>query len=339
MAQLVSRIYIITEWFLCAHAVIRTGAAIATLYSTLGEEGLKHGIEETQATVMITSEELLGRLPKPLHKRINYVIYFPTMQNPKQQKPKQLEELKKTSKAQFLTYSELMVRGNKANTPVYNLSTTKITEDTTAIILYTSGSTGKPKGVVLTHKNFVHTVKALFTILPQELVEQHDRHSWYGFLPLAHILEFIAENALFCSGVKIGYGSPFTMTEISTGIIRGQPGDLTLLKATIIPGVPLVLERIRKTIFEKLQKRSPILNYLANWMTNYNSYWIENGYDTPIFDWLISTQFRKIFGGEVEYMLIGGAPLSGETHRMMRALLDVQILIGYGSTEACGNLI
>lgn len=282
-------------------------------------------MEETQATVVLTSEELLGRLPKPLLPRIKHVVYFPTLQN--KPPPKQLTALTTTNKVEFLSYAELMAKGAKSKLPTYSLASTNIKEDDPAVILYTSGSTGKPKGVVLSHRNFVHTAKAIFTIITEEIVEAHERHSWYGFLPLAHILEFIAENTLFFSGIKIGYGSPFTMTDISTGIIKGQPGDLTLLKPTIIPAVPLVLERIRKTIFEKLQKRSPILNYLAYWLTDYKNYWIEHGYDTPFFDLLISSKFRKVFGGDVEYMLIGGAPLSSDTQRMMRALLNVQILI------------
>ena len=221
------------------------------------------------------------------------------------------------------------------------------------ILAFSSSSSG----VVLTHANFVHTVKAVFTIITEEVVEAHDHHCWYSFLPLAHILEFIAENTIFCAGIKIGYGSPFTMTDLSTGIIKGQPGDLTLLKPTVIPGVPLVLERIRKTIFEKLSKRSPVLHYLALWLVDYKTFWLENGYQTPVFDWLVSTKFRAVFGGNVEYMLIGGAQLSPDTQRIMRALLNVQILIvserkedlfmrfdnfnfssfqGYGSTETCG---
>lgn len=158
-------------------------------------------------------------------------------------------------------------------------------------------------------------------------MEAHEHHSWYSYLPLAHVLEFIAENTIFCAGIKIGYGSAFTMTDLSTGIPKGTKGDLSLLKPTIIPGVPLVLERIRKTIFEKLSTRSPILNYLALWLVDYKTFWLENGYQTPFFDWLICTKFRTLFGGKVEYMLIGGAQLSPDTQRIMRALLNVQILI------------
>ena len=43
------------EWLLTAFAAFRHGLAVVTLYSTLGEEALKHGINESQVTTIITS--------------------------------------------------------------------------------------------------------------------------------------------------------------------------------------------------------------------------------------------------------------------------------------------
>lgn len=283
---------------------------------------------------MLTSEDLLTHLPKALYRGIKHVVYFPTLQKPMSAKPTVLVDLEEANRqATFHSYTQLMALGANSKMASYSVANTRITEDTPAVILYTSGSTGKPKGVVLTHGNFVHTVKAVFTVITEEIVEAHEQHCWYSYLPLAHVLEFIAENTIFCAGIKVGYGSAFTMTDLSTGIPKGQRGDLSLLKPTIIPGVPLVLERIRKTIFEKLSARSPILNYLALWLIDYKTFWLENGYSTPFFDFFVCTNFRTLFGGKVEYMLIGGAQLSPETQRIMRALLNVQILIVSGEVH------
>ena len=180
-----------------------------------------------EAAVVITSKDLLD-LPTPLHKRVKYLVYFPTLAT-SIGKPSALEKVSNGGSIECISFAQLLKRGESAvDMVVYDINTSSITPDTPAVILYTSGSTGKPKGVILTHKNFVSTMKGVYSIIPDNQMAQHEHHVWYGFLPLAHILEFVAENALFCLGFRLGYGSPFTMTDLSTGIIRGQPGDLTL---------------------------------------------------------------------------------------------------------------
>ena len=42
-----------------------------------------------------------------------------------------------------------------------------------------------------------------------------------AFLPLAHILEFLAESVMLTLGVKIGYSSPNTLMDTGTMIKKG----------------------------------------------------------------------------------------------------------------------
>src|SRR5439155_14401087 len=52
------------EWVLVAQAIFRINATIATMYATLGEEGIIHGINEVEASLVITSNEVLPKLAK-----------------------------------------------------------------------------------------------------------------------------------------------------------------------------------------------------------------------------------------------------------------------------------
>ena len=50
------------EWLLTAFAAFRHGFTLVTLYSTLGEEAVKYGINESQVKIIITSQELTLKL-------------------------------------------------------------------------------------------------------------------------------------------------------------------------------------------------------------------------------------------------------------------------------------
>lgn len=65
---------------------------------------------------------------------------------------------------------------------------------------YTSGSTGPPKGVMLSHQNLLSAMSGLINIAK---FKPKDRY--VGYLPLAHVLELLAETSLLFIGCKIGY--------------------------------------------------------------------------------------------------------------------------------------
>lgn len=49
------------DWAVCMHACFRYNFPIVTLYATLGEEAIVHGITESEVTHVITSAELLPK--------------------------------------------------------------------------------------------------------------------------------------------------------------------------------------------------------------------------------------------------------------------------------------
>lgn len=53
------------EWMIAAHGCFKEAMVIVTVYSTLGEDGIAHCLNETEVTTVITSHDLL-----PLLKRI-----------------------------------------------------------------------------------------------------------------------------------------------------------------------------------------------------------------------------------------------------------------------------
>ena len=96
----------------------------------------------------------------------------------------------------------------------------------------------------MAHRNLVATMKCLmFMVMPRDDI-------YIAFLPLAHVLELLAENTMMLFGVKVGYSSPNTMTDMSTKVRKGYKGDATVLRPTMMCAVPLIMDRIYKNILD-----------------------------------------------------------------------------------------
>ena len=54
------------------------------------------------------------------------------------------------------------------------------------------------------------------------------------FLPLAHVLELVIENALLLAGAQLGYANPRTLVDSA---VRNCKGDLRELSPTLMCGV------------------------------------------------------------------------------------------------------
>lgn len=56
------------EWMICANGCMKQNMPLVTLYATLGDDALVHGINETEVTCVITSQDLLPKFKNLLPK-------------------------------------------------------------------------------------------------------------------------------------------------------------------------------------------------------------------------------------------------------------------------------
>ncbi|XP_055929424.1 long-chain-fatty-acid--CoA ligase 4-like isoform X3 [Argiope bruennichi] len=311
------------EWMLTCQACFRINVPVATLYATLGEDGIVHGLNETEVKYIFTSQELLPKLKKIIGK-LPWVTHIVYMENIRPADTTGFPE-----KVSIVSFSQLENMGSACDPVSYDAPE----PNDTAILMYTSGSTGIPKGVILSHKNMVTTTSGLLDCIPK--LDENDLY--IGYLPLAHAFEISAE-AFFCvMGIPVGYSSPHTMTDKGTAIMSGCKGDATVLKPTIMCAVPLMADRIRKGVMEATKQKSRFAQEFFQFALKYKLFWHRKGFSTPILNRLIFNKIKEMIGGRVRIMACGGAPLSPDTHEFIRMSLDVQMLQAYGMTETAAS--
>jgi long-chain acyl-CoA synthetase len=202
-----------------------------------------------------------------------------------------------------------------------------------AVIMYTSGSTGNPKGVMMSHLNILTSIESFST----RVDFRAGKDIYIAYLPLAHILELVLELCTLFNGVRLGYSSAQTMVDSSTAIKNGQKGDIRILKPTIMATVPLILERLCKTVNDKISKRSWFTQALFKKLYAYKLDACRAGRKSFLLDRILFRRLnRAVLGGKVKYMVCGSALLSKEVQEFVQVCLS-GVKQGYGLTETCAG--
>eukprot|EP00092_Neocalanus_flemingeri_P007270 GFUD01007850.1.p1 GENE.GFUD01007850.1~~GFUD01007850.1.p1 ORF type:complete len:710 (+),score=206.08 GFUD01007850.1:109-2238(+) len=306
------------EWIMAAFGAFSQSIVVSTLYTNLGDEAIVHGLNETEVSLVVTSHELLPKFKTMLAQcpKIKTIVVMED-----QIFPTDISGYK--SGVQIIPFKSVVKLGETSTIP-----TVSPNSESPAIIMYTSGSTGVPKGVVLTHGNLISTSTCIMFLT----TFQHD-DVYIGYLPLAHVLELLSECTMMMFGVPVGYSSPNTMTDMSTKVKRGQKGDASVLKPTMMCVVPLILDRIYKNIIDSVNKRGTNFQKVFEFCYRYKLYWTRNNQNTPVVDKIVFNKIKALLGGRMRFAITGGAPLSPETHEFIRVCLGLNLVQGYSLTE------
>ncbi|MDE6008924.1 MAG: AMP-binding protein [Muribaculaceae bacterium] len=187
--------------------------------------------------------------------------------------------------------------------------------DELAVINYTSGSTGSPKGVMLPYlsiwSNIRYCIDHLHFLKPGD--------GMVNMLPLGHLYGMVIE--MLHPLVK-GCHCCFLTKAPSPRVLLSAFAEI---RPKLIITVPLVLEKIIKTkVFPELNK--PMMKIMLALPI------INNKIYAKIKDKLIN-----VFGGQLQELIIGGAPLNAEVEKFLFRI-KFPVTVGYGMTE-CGPLL
>ncbi len=188
----------------------------------------------------------------------------------------------------------------------------KYQPDDVAVIIYTSGTTGKPKGVMLTYENIKVNIEAVSHQIPIYTADD----TTLMLLPLHHILPLLGTLVI---PLYTGGSVAICPSMASEDILR----VLNENKVSLVIGVPRLYTAIRGGLVDKINKKAAakMLFKLAKKINSLR------------FSRFIFASVQKKFGGNIRYLVSGGAALDVDVHRDMRAV-GFEILEGYGMTEA-----
>jgi long-chain acyl-CoA synthetase len=66
------------EWLIAAHGCFKQNIPVVTIYATLGDDGVAHGINETEVTTVITTHDLLQKFKNVLNitPKVDTIIFM-----------------------------------------------------------------------------------------------------------------------------------------------------------------------------------------------------------------------------------------------------------------------
>eukprot|EP00697_Spironema_sp_BW2_P016177 gnl/Spiro4/7307_TR3823_c0_g1_i1.p1 gnl/Spiro4/7307_TR3823_c0_g1~~gnl/Spiro4/7307_TR3823_c0_g1_i1.p1 ORF type:complete len:721 (+),score=217.50 gnl/Spiro4/7307_TR3823_c0_g1_i1:48-2165(+) len=303
------------EWMQTFLACQASGIVAVTVYANLGIDAVVHAINECEISVVLTNAKLVDQLLKrsPDMPTLKHLVVLDGRDDMRSSVPS----------VSIITFNQLIERGSQSNVPIRE----PLPEDV-AVIMYTSGSTGTPKGVIMRNSSVVATISSAAFVLG--LSDQHS-DIYLAYLPLAHVLEMMAETAVLAYGGCICYGTP---RSLASAIPRG---DLAEYRPTIMAGVPKTFDTIRKGVDARNEKSNFIVRWLFNTALQAKIAAVAAHRDTPLWNALVFSRAKQAMGGRMRRLLSGGAPLHFELQNYIRCVFCCPIGQGYGLTETCGG--
>ena len=299
------------EWNFADMGLAMTGAVHVPIYPTIGEEEYSYILRHSEARYLIVGDSKLLEKLKPVVDGIPEILDIFAFEEVNG--AKHYEEILRLGESSRESLGSELEAIKKSILP----------EDL-ATIIYTSGTTGVPKGVMLSQRNLVSNFTAH--------VKMHSlgyAHKVISFLPLCHVYERSVNYHFQYKGMGIYYVG--NLAQIVTAIKE--------IKPHMFNSVPRLLERVYDGFVAKGKELTGIKQKLYFWALNLTQHFEYNKKYGPLLslkikiaDKLIYSKWRAALGGNIVYVVSGGAALQPRIARVL-GMSGMYNLEGYGLTE------
>ena len=178
-------------------------------------------------------------------------------------------------------------------------------DDPLALLIYTSGSTGAPKGAIYPQSNVAK-------------MWNRSTKNWFGpsaasislnFMPMSHVM---GRGTLYGTLGNGGTAYFAAKSDLSTLL-----EDLRLVRPTELNFVPRIWEMLYSEYQSEVGRRTS-----------------EGADRQTVESAVLVEQRQELLGGRYIFAMTGSAPISPELRAWVGSLLEIDLIDGYGSTEA-----
>ncbi|MBE0675838.1 MAG: AMP-binding protein [Bacteroidales bacterium] len=318
------------SWVIGELGILYTGAICVPLSVKLNPDEVGFRIGHSESKMILTSsgqswkvKEIVDECPS-----LEKIIYFDA-QEEYTGKQIHFNEVRKTGREWL---------DSKDNMENFQAHYNSITYNDFANICYTSGTTADPKGIILSHGNYVTNVYQAYSLM--------DIPPFYKTLL---ILPWDHSFAHTC-GIYALMGKGASLASVKSGknpmeTLRNIPICLKEIKPNMLLSVPALAKNFRKNIEKGIREKGKFTEALFNHALKMSYSYNKEGWNRGrglqklkapllrLYDKILFSKIREVFGGELDFFIGGGALLDIELQRFYYAL-GIPMFQGYGLSEA-----
>lgn len=320
------------EWPLFDMAVLGARAITVPIYPSNTIEDVAHLLTDSQSSIAIVEDAV--QLDKIIQKRKQDPRSLPHLKKVVLIDPAAIRMAAHFPDALTLSALQLLGRREEAKDPsLFDQNLTAADPNDLLTICYTSGTTGTPKGAMITHDNMMSVLEDAVKLLSNHI--RPDQEVTVSFLPLSHILGKVESLAIHTFGWRQVFAE--SLDKLPEALIQARP--------TILFAVPRVFEKafakIKTTVEAEPEFRKGLFRRaIAAGKAYYTAVWeghsasLRQKLEYQLAAALVLKEVGKRFGGRLQFVVCGGAPLPQEIGEFFK-IVGITILEGYGLTETC----
>jgi len=287
-----------SAWMIVSLALLAKGAVVVPLFPNISEENFLLEVDETKM------KKIFVRHLQPIPILDQHMDLFEKI-------------------IEFNELEEIYKKGEKKaeeNPKGFETLLRELKENDLCTIIYTSATTGAPKGVMLGQVNLV---KHMYDLPIKVITEKR----YLNVIPLAHIFGYILNFMILCGGGALYFAS--------------DPKNFLHDCATVHPTITAIVPRFLEKFYLGLNEKIGSLKGINKWIGQtaikvaYSDKpgWVYRLF-FPFWDKYVYSKVRESFGGSMELVISGSAPLNPQLNHFFQNI-GVPVREGWGLTEAC----